>query len=73
MGATALQIPRPQKEGKETLLTEQVSWQSEGLILEKFVKNCTPLERLPLKRFTENFPAWEGPHAASGEECEDFS
>lgn len=43
----------------------------EGLMLEKFVKNCSPLERLPLKKFTENCLPWQGLHAGSGEECED--
>ena len=42
-------------------------------MLEQFVKDCSPWERLTLEKLMENCLPWVGPHTGAGEECEESS
>ena len=52
-------------------LTDCTPWQ--GPTLEQFVKSCSLWEVLTLEKFVEDCLQWEGPHAGTGEECEESS
>jgi len=44
-----------------------------GLMLEQFMKNCSPWEGLTWKKYMEDCLLWEGPQAGAGEEHKESS
>ena len=42
-----------------------------GPTLEQFMRNCSLLEGLTLKKFMKDCLPWDRPHTGAGEECEE--
>ncbi|GAB0188211.1 EH domain-containing protein 4 [Grus japonensis] len=58
---------------REEPTLEQFGPEGLHLVLEQFVRNCTPWEGPMMEEFKEDCLVWEGLHAGAGEECEESS
>jgi len=63
--------PTGNPQGSSLFLKDCNLWK--GPMLKQSVKSCSLWKRPTLEKFAEDCLLWEGPHAGSGEECEESS